>query len=64
MLDKIQFFGYCEIEPNVERLKWLSDTTLSKLYEQLEGDKFKLAGIYQKNDIWTAFRKFFKGEMA
>lgn len=64
MLDKIQFFGYCEIEPNVERLKWLSDTTLSKLYEQLEGDKFKLAGIYQKDDIWTAFRRFFKGEMA
>ena len=64
MLDKIQFFGYCEIEPNVERLKWLSDTTLSKLYEQLEGDKFKLAGIYQKDDIWTSFRRFFKGEMA
>jgi len=64
LLGKIQFFGYCEIEPNQERLKWLSDTTLSKLYEQLEGDKFKLAGIYQKDDIWTAFRRFFKGEMS
>jgi len=63
LLDKIQFFGYCEIEPNQERLKWLSDTTLSKLYEQLECDKFKLAGIYSKDDIWTAFRRFFKGEM-
>ena len=63
MMHKIQFFGYCEIEPSQERLKWLSDTALSKLYEQLEGDKFKIAGIYQKDDIWIAFNRFFKGDL-
>ena len=63
LMDKIQFFGYCEIEPSSERLKWLSDTALSKLYESLESDKFKIAGIYAKDDIWIAFKRFFKGEL-
>jgi|TARA_R110002060_G_scaffold38317_2_gene49493 sporulation protein YhbH len=63
LLNKIQFFGYCEIEPNDERLKWISETTLSKLYEDILSDKFKMAGIYGKDDIWIAFKKFFKGDI-
>jgi len=63
LLNKIQFFGYCEIEPNDERLKWISETTLSKLYEDILSDKFKMAGIYGKDDIWVAFKKFFKGDI-
>ena len=63
LVDKIQFFGYCEIEPSAERIKWLSETTLSKLYENIVSDKFKIAGIYGKDDIWIAFRNFFKGDI-
>ena len=62
VLPKIQFFGYCEICPNEERIKWISETSLSKLYETMTGDKFKSVGIYSKNDIWVAFNSFFKGE--
>ena len=62
ILPKIQFFGYCEICPNEERIKWISETSLSKLYETMTGDKFKSVGIYSKNDIWAAFNNFFKGE--
>jgi len=62
ILQKIQFFGYCEISPNAERIKWVNDTSLGKLYETMAGDKFKTVGIYSKDDIWQAFNSFFKGE--
>lgn len=62
LLNKIQFFGYCEIEPNEERLKWMQETTLSKVYETIHSSKFKCCGIYAKEDIWVAFRSFFGGE--
>ena len=62
LMPKVQFFGYCEISPNSERLKWINDTSLGKLYETMTSDKFKSVGIYSKNDIWVAFNNFFKGE--
>jgi sporulation protein YhbH len=62
ILNKVQFFGYCEIEPNAERIKWISETSLSKLYENFVGDKFRSVGIYSKEDIWSAFKNFFTGE--
>ena len=61
ILPKSQFFGYCEIEPSQERLKWMKETSLSKIYETIYNDKFKSVGIYQKEDIWVAFRNFFGG---
>tara|TARA_B100000579_G_scaffold348158_1_gene301411 strand:+ start:399 stop:1562 length:1164 start_codon:yes stop_codon:yes gene_type:complete len=61
ILPKSQFFGYCEIEPSQERLKWMKETSLSKIYETIYSDKFKSVGIYQKEDIWVAFRNFFGG---
>ena len=62
ILPKSQFFGYCEIEPNEERMKWMKETTLSKVYETINSSKFKCCGIYAKDDIWIAFRSFFGGE--
>ena len=55
-----QLFGYCEIEPNEERLKWNeSETTLSKLYIPLLDRNFKSVKIYEKSDIWSAFTELF-----
>ena len=62
IIPKSQFFGYCEIEPNDERLKWVSETSLSKIYESILNPKFKCCGIYTKEDIWVAFKSFFWGE--
>ncbi len=61
MMRKIQFFGYCEIEPSAERLKWLKETSLGALYEKMESEKFKCAEIQEKEHLWPAFRRFFKG---
>lgn len=62
IIPKSQFFGYCEIEPNDDRLKWISETSLSKIYESILDPKFKCCGIYTKEDIWVAFKSFFGGE--
>jgi len=62
IIPKAQFFGYCEIEPSEDRLKWMSDTSLSKIYESILNPKFKCCGIYTKEDIWVAFKSFFGGE--
>jgi len=61
ILPKSQFFGYCEIEPSQERMRWMKETSLSKIYETINSDKFKSVGIYAKEDIWVAFRSFFGG---
>ena len=55
-----QFYGYCEITPENERIKWGNGTTLSEAYEPLEDDKFKIGRIYKKDDVWKVFREFFR----
>lgn len=60
--DKCQLYGYCEVEPAEESLKWLNETALAKEYSPLEDDKFKIAIIKQRTDVWPAFKKFFGGE--
>jgi uncharacterized protein len=63
--DISQMYGYCEIEPSAERLKWLADSEskLSNAFKHLEDDKFKIVKIFHKNDIWTAFRKLFEKDL-
>tara|TARA_Y100001970_G_C14236041_1_gene861812 strand:+ start:695 stop:1867 length:1173 start_codon:yes stop_codon:yes gene_type:complete len=59
---RCQLYGYCEIEPKEESLRWMNETALGKLYEPLEDEKFKVVFIREKNDVWPAFKKFFGGE--
>ena len=57
-----QFYGYCEIEPHEETIKWLDkDGALSKIYDWLVDDKFKIVNINKKEDVWKAFKRFFGG---
>tara|TARA_B100001094_G_C18186658_1_gene804254 strand:- start:2004 stop:3173 length:1170 start_codon:yes stop_codon:yes gene_type:complete len=62
-LPKMQFYGYCEIEPSSERMQWLKETSLGNLFEGMSSDKLKTSTITCKDDIWGAFNSFFKGEI-
>ena len=62
-LPKVQFYGYCEIEPSSERLQWLRETNLGTLFESIPHDKLRTASITKKDEIWDAFNCFFKGEL-
>ena len=56
--DKCQLVGYCEIEPDSERSRWLEGSTrLSDAYEQISDSKLKSVKIFSKEDIWPSFKK-------
>jgi sporulation protein YhbH len=59
-----QFYGYCEIEPEGDRLKWQDLSSLSTVYKTLIDDRFKIATITSPLDIWPAFKTFFGGRLA
>ncbi len=59
-----QFYGYCEIEPESDRLKWQDLSSLSTVYKALIDDRFKIATITSPTDIWPAFKTFFGGRLA
>lgn len=63
LLPKLQFYGYCEIEPSEERMRWLKDTNLGSVFDKMVDEKLKTASITNKEDIWAAFHMFFKGEV-
>lgn len=63
LMPKLQFYGYCEIEPSQERLNWLKDTNLGKLMSGLPYTDMKTCSIAQKEDIWDAFNGFFGGDL-
>jgi uncharacterized protein len=55
-----QLFGYCEIEPNEERIKWVDESSrMSNTYAHLEDRKFRIVNIHKKPDIWPAFQTLF-----
>ena len=60
--DMCQFYGYCEIVPEDERLRWNNDSQLSNSYAVLADEKFKIGKIHKKDDVWKVFRSFFKGQ--
>ena len=62
-LPKLQFYGYCEIEPSHERLSWGRETSLGNLFENMYDEKLKTASITCKDDIWGAFNAFFKEQI-
>jgi len=59
-----QLFGYCEIEPSAEQLKWVEETTLWGCMKIMSDKNFKLAKVSAKSDVWEAFSHFFGGKLA
>ncbi len=56
--EKCQLFGYCEIEPDADRLKWISEgSRMSSTYETIRDKNLKIVKIHEKGDIWPAFKK-------
>ena len=55
-----QFYGYCEITPEDERIKWGDGSTLAQAYEPYEDEKFKIGRNYRKDEVWKVFREFFR----
>jgi uncharacterized sporulation protein YeaH/YhbH (DUF444 family) len=59
-----QLYGYCEIEPEKEKMKWQqNDTMLGNLLQPLKDTNFKIANIAAPKDIWPAFKSFFGGKL-
>ena len=58
-----QLLGYCEVEPESDRLKWQDDSTLAIVYKSLIDSKFKVSIINAPEDIWQAFKGFFGGKL-
>jgi len=60
-----QLYCYCEIEPDREGKEWrtIMESSLDKNFKPLLDKKFKITKIFQKEDIWPAFRKLFGGKL-
>ncbi len=59
-----QLYGYCEIEPEKDKMKWQSnDSMLGNLLQPLKDTNFKIANINSPKDIWPAFKSFFGGKL-
>ena len=63
IIQKAQFFGYCQIEPSEERASYIRENALSEVYAHLVGPNFKIAEVSNKEHIWPAFRSFFGSEL-
>jgi len=59
-----QLFGYCEIEPSDEQLKWSDETSLWTCMKVMADSNLKLAKVSNKTDVWEAFNHFFGGKLA
>ena len=60
-----QLYSYCEIEPHKEKKNWISSggSSLYKNFTPLVDKNFKIVEIFQKEDVWPAFRKIFGGKL-
>jgi len=61
---RCQLFGYCEIEPHIEQLKWQDETSLWGCLKVMSDANLKLAKVSEKTDVWEAFNHFFGGKLA
>jgi uncharacterized protein len=57
-------YGYCEIEPHDEQLKWQDETSLWTCMKVFADSNLKLAKVSNKPDVWEAFNHFFGGKLA
>tara|TARA_Y100000310_G_scaffold332140_1_gene407149 strand:- start:32 stop:1207 length:1176 start_codon:yes stop_codon:yes gene_type:complete len=60
-----RLYSYCEIEPQREKKSWISSggSSLHKNFTPLVDKNFKIVEIFQKEDVWPAFRKIFGGKL-
>ena len=63
MKELCQLYGYCEIKPSGQSIFSSADSNLSTSYSHLVDDKFKIAHIKTKEDIWPSFKSFFGGKL-
>ena len=62
LLNSVQLYGYCEIEPEVS---WASDPgKLFTLLKPLQGPKMKEVRIHKREEVWPAFLSLMKGTTA
>ena len=62
MLEYVSLFGYCEIEPIADAIKWIKNTSLQEAYKNLICPTFKVSRITKKEEIWKSFKHFFEGK--
>ena len=62
LLNSVQLYGYCEIEPEV---RWASDPgKLFTLLKPLQSPKMKEVRIHKREEVWPAFLSLMKGTTA
>ena len=62
LLNSVQLYGYCEIEPEVS---WASDPgKLFTLLKPLQSPKMKEVRIHKREEVWPAFLSLMKGTTA
>jgi uncharacterized protein len=62
--DISQLYCYIEIIPEDLQSTWsFSSSSISKVYEPLVSNKFKIVNIVNHLDIWPAFKKIFGGRI-
>ena len=63
LISMVQLYGYCEIVPQDDRLRWADDSKGlgSMVFKPLSGFNLKVADIGTSADIWPAFKSFFGG---
>lgn len=59
--DLCQLYSYIEISEDGKKGYAGWGEPMSKIYQNLVGDKFKIVEINDKEDIWPEFQKLFKG---
>ena len=58
LVDIVQLYGYCEIEPDTS---WSSSGKLYETLKPLQGPRMKQAKIQTKEDVWPAFLSLLGG---
>jgi len=63
LISLVQLYGYCEIVPSDDRLRWADDSKGlgAMVFRPLSGWNLKVADIGNPEDIWPAFKAFFGG---
>ena len=63
LIPMVQLYGYCEIVPSDDRLRWADDSKGlgAMVFKPLSGFNLKVADISSPEDIWPAFKSFFGG---
>tara|TARA_Y100001970_G_C14135025_1_gene803808 strand:+ start:176 stop:1345 length:1170 start_codon:yes stop_codon:yes gene_type:complete len=62
--DFSQLYCFIEITPDDEKFAWnAGQSSLSEAYEKMVDSKFKMIRIFNKTDVWPAFKRIFGGKI-